>query len=138
MNSIDILKQNKIKVTAPRKVILDIILNLNKSSSAEDIFKQCVNSAENINLSTVYRTLEIFEKKKLIDKFHLGDGKYSYTYKKDTHKHVLECSLCHMEIEVECPMKQIEELIKNKTGFTMMEHQLYIRGICDDCKKEEE
>jgi len=49
---------------------------------------------------------------------------------------LLQCKLCHKEIEIECPMQQVEELIKNKTGFSSIEHQLKIEGICEECKLE--
>lgn len=136
MNSVDILKTNKIKITLARKIILEMLLKENNCLSAEDLHNECIKEDSNINISTVYRTLELFEEKELVDKVNLGNGKYSYSFKHGSHKHILECSLCHKEIEVDCPMKQIEEILKNKTGFTMTEHQLYIKGVCDKCKED--
>jgi Fur family ferric uptake transcriptional regulator len=137
MNCIDILKRNKIKITLARKIILDMLLKEINCVSAEDLYNECTKEESNINLSTVYRTLDLFEEKGLVDKLNLGDGKHSYSFKHSSHKHILECSLCHKEIEVDCPMKQIEEILKNKTGFTMTEHQLYIKGVCDKCKEND-
>jgi Fe2+ or Zn2+ uptake regulation protein len=136
MNSVEILKNNRMKSTLARITILDLLLGKNKCFSAEELYNECIKYNININLSTIYRTLEVFQEKDLIDKLNLGDGKHSYSFKNNSHKHKLECSLCHKEIEVDCPMKQIEELLKNKTGFTMTEHQLYIKGVCDDCKED--
>lgn len=34
-----------------------------------------------------------------------------------------------------CPIGQIEELIKRQTGFTLTEHNIEIKGICEACKK---
>lgn len=138
MNSMDLLKKNGMKSTLARVEILGLLRSENKCFSAEELYNQCVKDNININLSTIYRTLEAFEEKSLIEKLNLGNGKHSYSYKNDDHKHVLECSLCHKEIEVDCPMKQVEELLKNKAGFTMTEHQLYIKGVCDDCKDEKD
>jgi Fur family ferric uptake transcriptional regulator len=135
MNSIEILKKNGMKNTSARIAILDLLMSENKCFSAEELYNECIKERININLSTIYRTLEIFEERDLVDKLNLGDGKHSYSFKSGNHKHILECSLCHKEIEVDCPMKQVEELLKNKTGFTMTEHQLYIKGVCDDCKE---
>jgi Fur family transcriptional regulator, ferric uptake regulator len=135
MKSVDILRKYKIKVTIGRKKILDSIIDSESALSAEQIYNQCIQDDNNINLSTIYRTLELFCEKNIIDKFDLGYGRYSYLINKDNHKHIIECSLCHKEIEVECPMKQIGELIKNKTGFTMIEHKLSMKGICDKCKQ---
>lgn len=136
MKSIDLLKDKKIKVTQARILIMDLLIKTEISTTAEAIYSFCIKEDRSINLSTVYRTLELLEKKDIIEKFDLGDGRYSYTFKRDKHKHILECSMCHKEIEIECPMKQIEEIIKTKTGFTMVEHNLMIKGICDQCKKD--
>lgn len=135
MDSGALLKKNNIKVTKGRLNILEILLNSEDALTVDDIYEMCRNSGLSIDLSTVYRTIDILESKNIVDKIDLGEGKYNYKIKKQAHKHTLECSICHKEVEIECPMVQIEEIIKNKTGFTLMEHDLKIKGICDECKK---
>jgi Fur family transcriptional regulator, ferric uptake regulator len=129
------LKKCNIKVTKGRVNILQILLNSEDAVSVDYIYEECKKRGLSIDLSTVYRTMDILEIKNIVDKFNLGEGKYNYKIKKEVHKHTLECSLCHKEVEIDCPMVQIEQLIKNKTGFTLMEHELKIKGICEDCKK---
>lgn len=136
MATIDILKHKGIKVTKARIIIYDIISNSDVGISADFICKECLNEGININLSTIYRNLEVFEENDLIEKFDLGEGKYNYVIKKHNHKHILECSLCHKEVELQCPMQQIEQLVKTKTGFTLIEHELVMKGICEECKKK--
>ncbi|MDU1856116.1 MAG: transcriptional repressor, partial [Clostridium baratii] len=43
--------------------------------------------------------------------------------------------ICHKEVELNCPMIQIEEIINRQTGFTLTEHNLEMKGVCDECKK---
>jgi Fe2+ or Zn2+ uptake regulation protein len=135
MNIEQFLKVRNIKVTKGRLNILNVLLNIKDAASVDYIYDQCLKQGHSIDLSTVYRTMEVFEEKGMVDKFDLGDGKYNYKIKKEVHKHTLECSLCHKEVEIDCPMGQIEQLIKNKTGFTLMEHHLSIKGICEECKE---
>ena len=125
-----------IKITQPRISILKIMEISKIAISAEKIFNICKDRELKMDLSTVYRTLDMFESKGIVEKFDLGNNKYSYILKREDHKHLLECKLCHKEIEIECPMQQIEELIKNRTGFSSIEHQLKIEGICEECKLE--
>jgi Fur family transcriptional regulator, ferric uptake regulator len=131
----DTLKDHNIKVTKSRLSILEILINNEDAVSVDFIYELCIKSGITIDLSTVYRTMDILESNNIIDKINLGEGKYNYKLKKHVHKHTLECSLCHKEVQIECPMVQIEQIIKNKTGFTLMEHELKIKGICDSCKK---
>jgi Fur family transcriptional regulator, ferric uptake regulator len=129
------LKKCNIKVTKGRLNILEILLSSEDAVSVDYIFEKCKDIGLSIDLSTVYRTMEMLENKNIIDKFNLGEGKYNYKIKKEVHKHTLECSLCHKEVEIDCPMVQIEQIIKNRTGFTLMEHDLKIKGVCEECKK---
>lgn len=132
----DILKENGIKVTKSRLSILEILFDNEDAVSVDNIYELCLRKGITIDLSTVYRTMDILESNDIIDKIDLGEGKYNYKLKKDVHLHTLECSLCHKEVQIECPMVQIEQIIKYKTGFTLMEHELKIKGICDACKKQ--
>lgn len=130
------LRDRKIKITKARVNVLDILTECDHALTVEDIYELFKLRGLSIDLSTIYRTLEILEDRDIVDKFDLGDGKYNYVIKKGVHKHILQCSLCHKQIEIDCPMLQIEELIRCKTGFTLVEHELKIKGVCEECKKK--
>lgn len=136
MEPIEILKEKNIKVTKGRVEILNILKNSENSLSAEKIHQIYRCNDININLSTVYRTLELFEEKELIEKITLNDGVFSYKLKGKTHRHHLECDICHKEVEVPCPMLQIQEMVQNSTGFTLTDHDLVMKGICKDCRNK--
>ncbi|OOM16316.1 Fur family transcriptional regulator [Clostridium saccharobutylicum] len=132
----EFLKQKGIKITKGRIEILNILKNSQNSLSAEKIYQINRDNNININLSTVYRTLELFEEKQITEKITLSDGVFSYKLRGKTHRHYLECDICHKEVEIPCPMSQIEEMVQNTTGFTLTNHDLIMKGICKDCKKK--
>ncbi|MDP4143764.1 MAG: transcriptional repressor [Bacillota bacterium] len=131
------LREKNIKVTNSRIWILNIIDGFNGVFSADNIFDRCKEKSINIDLSTIYRNLDLFEEKGIVDKFDLGHGKYNYKIKIDAHQHLLECSICHKEVIIDCPMTQVEELIKNKTGFILTDHELKVKAICGECVNKE-
>lgn len=131
----EFLKSKEIKITKARIEILNILMKSEKSLSAENIYQIVRADNMNINLSTIYRTLELFEEKKITQRISLMDGVFSYKLRTKTHRHFLECDICHKEIEIPCPMTQIEELVQNETGFTLTKHDLVLRGVCKECKK---
>ncbi|KAJ50880.1 Fe2+ or Zn2+ uptake regulation protein [Clostridium tetanomorphum] len=135
MNIEQFFKINNIKVTKGRISIFKILQESDFTVTVEYIYEQCKNKNINIDLSTIYRNLELFNNKGIVDKLNLGDGKYNYIINKNKHKHILECSICHKEVEIDCPLQQVEQIIKNKTGFTVKEEELGIKlkGICEDC-----
>ena len=59
---------------------------------------------------------------------------FAYKLKKKTHKHLLKCDVCNREIDIPCPMSQIEEIVRNETGFTLTEHDLVMKGVCKECR----
>lgn len=130
----EILKNKGIKITKARIEILNILKHSEISLSAEKIYHIYRNNNININLSTVYRTLELFDEKEITEKIPLIDGVFSYKLKGKTHRHYLECDICHKEVEIPCPMLQIEEMVQNSTGFTLTDHDLVMKGVCKDCK----
>jgi Fur family transcriptional regulator, ferric uptake regulator len=134
MSGSSLLKSYNIKNTKGRIAILEILEKSTGSLDAEEIYRICSEKNIIVDLSTVYRTLDLFDSKGIVEKFDLGNSKYSYVLKREAHKHLLQCKLCRKEIEIDCPMKQIEELIKSRTGFSSIEHELKIEGICEDCK----
>jgi Fe2+/Zn2+ uptake regulation proteins len=137
MEPIEILKEKNIKVTKGRIKILNILKNSETSLSAEKIHQIYRCNDININLSTVYRTLELFEEKELIEKITLNDGVFLYKLKAETHRHHLECDICHKEVEIPCPMLQIQEMVQHTTGFTLTDHDLVMKGVCKDCKNKQ-
>ena len=136
MESKEFLKSKNIKITKGRIEILNILKNSENSLSAEKIYQIFKENNENINLSTVYRTLELFVEKEITEKITLNDGVFSYRLKKQTHRHHLKCDICHKEIEIPCPMSQIEEIVQNETGFTLTQHDLVLKGVCRECKNK--
>lgn len=130
------LKSKKLKVTKGRLAILDILfMNIN-GITAEFILDKCKENGVDINLSTVYRGVELFEEKGIIEKYPLKDGTFAYGIKGEEHKHILQCSVCHKEVEVPCPMKQIEVQVQKETGFTLTEHNLCMTGVCEECRRK--
>ena len=133
----EILKEKCLKITKGRIEILSILKNAENSLSAEKIYQIYRDNNININLSTIYRTLELFEEKEITEKITLNDGVFSYKLKGETHRHYLQCDICHKEVEIPCPMLQIQEMVQNSTGFTLTDHDLVMKGVCKDCKKKQ-
>lgn len=133
----EILKEKGLKITKGRIEILNILKNSENSLSAEKIYQIYRDNNININLSTIYRTLELFEEKEITEKIILNDGVFSYKLKGKTHRHHLKCDICHKEVDIPCPMLQVQEMVQNSTGFTLTDHDLVMKGVCKDCKKKQ-
>lgn len=126
--------EEKLHFTKKREKILDVINNAKGPICAEDIYKILNN--QDINLSTIYRTLNLFEENAIVDKSIRSDKKAYYTLKKKGHEHYIVCKKCNKTVELQnCPL---EILYKNnilEKDFEITNHTIEIEGICAKCKK---
>lgn len=120
-----------LKITKQRKIMLDYLKKKNTPLSAEMIFLDLPSGS--MNLSTVYRTLDVFVEHHLVEKYHLGNIAY-YKMIGDDHKHYMVCEKCSRLIEFDC---HVEEYIKKETdkhNFKLRSHDLTIYGVCSQCQ----
>lgn len=135
-NEINILGEQGCKNTKSRKVIVEILEKAEKPISAEEIFLRIKERGSSVNLSTVYRTLDLLESKELVNKTRMGDGKAIYELTGNGHRHHLICTNCHKSVPIDmCPLEALQRDVGKKTKFDITGHKLELYGICPDCKK---
>lgn len=133
---LDLLKEKNLKVTSNRKIILEYIEERKDAFSAEDLYKKFLPE-KNINLSTIYRTLNTFWENNLIQKAAEIDGVIYYQKLEEKHHHQLICTECKSFLPIEdCPITEWKDTLENKTGYEITSHHLEFRGICPDCQKK--
>lgn len=126
------LRSHGLKNTKTRENIIKILENSSDPLTAEDIYK--LNTNDDANLSTIYRTLTTFCDKLLLSKEIRQDGTAVYMIKKPTHQHILICSKCHKKIYLnKCPFEIVKNEIYNETGFKIDTHSIELYGKCKDC-----
>ena len=131
----DLLKQKNLKVTKNRKIILESLQKEENPISAEELFDKLKRENE-IDLSTIYRNLNILEEKGVLLKTTNLDGINYYQINNSNHKHFLTCNNCHKKFVIEdCPVHELEEKIEKETGFIINGHNFEFTGICPDCQK---
>lgn len=132
-----IFKNNNLKVTKGRLLIALQLELANQPITAEKIYLTLKNEGEKIDLSTIYRSLEVFAQKKIVNKISFsGDDKNLYALGYDQHAHYLICNSCHKIITVNrCPIATYEEQVKKELGFEVEEHSLNLYGTCKECLK---
>ncbi|MDT8404832.1 ferric iron uptake transcriptional regulator [Sulfuriflexus sp.] len=135
MESADIKKAG-LKVTLPRVKILEIMENSSlRHLSAEDVYKQLLESGEEVGLATVYRVLTQFEGAGLVTRHHFEGGHSVFELEQGKHHDHIVCVKCgKIEEFVDEVIEQRQRDIAERAGFEITDHCLYIYGICDSCK----
>jgi len=126
-----------VKTQNQGKQLLRFLKNAENPLSAEDIFLCIKKQGSSVNLSTVYRTLDLMESKSVVNKIVMMDGKARYELTVDGHRHHLVCTNCHKSVPIDfCPLENMEKDIGMRSDFDITGHKIEIYGICPNCKKE--
>lgn len=131
------LKQNGYKLTPQRKAILNVLIKFKCNLiSVEKILKEVNTFYDKMNLSTIYRNLEILEKINLVHRIVNNDGLSLYKLNVlDKHHHHLICKKCGKTDTLNfCPIDYFEKESEKKS-FKITEHKLELYGYCKDCVK---
>jgi Fe2+/Zn2+ uptake regulation proteins len=125
-----------LKNTKPRQAISDMLEDANAPLSAEDIFKNLVEKGIKINLSTIYRSLELLESHGIVNKTVISEGKALFEMTSDVHTHQIICTKCSRMIPVDlCPISDLQQQIEKSTNFKITGHRIELFGICSECRK---
>lgn len=128
------LKDNSIKPTAMRLLVLKFLTEQNKTVSLQDI-ELALESADK---STIFRTLKTFEENKIVHSIEDGSGHLKFALclegcscsPIDLHYH-FHCNLCK---ETFCLTNLNIPTIELPKNFEMQQANMVIKGICSACK----
>lgn len=132
----DYLKKKNLKATKNRITILKYINKRRDPFSAEDINKDLMDQNP-INLSTIYRTLNIFLDNDILQKVAEIDGVLYYQKLQENHQHQLICTECKAVVPIEnCPIAEWKDSLEKMTGYQIASHHLELRGLCPNCQRK--
>jgi len=134
-----IFKKSGIKNTRQRQRVFDYLTICIQPVTADAIYdalKTDLLNDDNVNLSTVYRILDIFIKNRLVTKTSFGnDHKAVFEIYRMEHRHHLICVKCNEITAIKgCPLKGYEQSLSQATHFKILEHRLEILGVCPKCQ----
>ena len=136
-NMIDELSHRGYRMTPQRMMIVSIIENSVNHISAEDIYAQVAAKYPHVNVSTVYRTLELLEQLGLVTKTEMGIGHIIYHPIEKGHHHHLICRACGKVIDLEeSALTPLKESLLRDYRFTAELRHLGILGLCENCKQK--
>lgn len=125
-----------IRNTKKRNEIINIIQGSSTPISAQEIYNK-MSKNTTINLSTIYRTLELLTKENVLLQEIRNDKISYYQINNNVHKHRIICTKCNSNTIIdECPLKELEEHIKKDTGYKLTNHTFEVMGICPKCQSK--
>ncbi len=125
------LRNAGLKITLPRLKILEILEGARtRHLSAEDIYKDLLQSGEDIGLATVYRVLTQFESAGLVTRHNFEGGHSVFELDDGDHHDHMVCVETGDVIEfVNEEIERLQHDIAEQFGYELLDHSLvlYVR-----------
>ena len=130
------LSEQGYRLTPQRMMILSAIEDSNGHISADEIYTQVVARYPHVNISTVYRTLELLKRVGLVTETDLGGGRVRYHPADKGHHHHLVCQECGAIVDLdESVLSPLKSVLLRDYKFVADLRHLAIFGRCVNCRK---
>jgi Fur family transcriptional regulator, ferric uptake regulator len=128
------LRQRGLRMTPQRQLILNAVASMHGHVSVEQVYQHVVRVFPDVNISTVYRTLEVLEELRVVRHTHFHDGVAQFERTDEAPHHHMVCSRCgaNWELDLELLAPLADEL-KRRYGFEADLAHSAIVGLCREC-----
>jgi Fur family ferric uptake transcriptional regulator len=124
------------RMTDQRRVIARVIETSLDHPDVEELHRRAAAIDKRISISTVYRTVKLFEDSGIIERHDFRDGRSRYeTVSDDHHDHLIDLRTGKV-VEFRNPdIEKLQQLIARELGFRLVDHRLELYGVpLDDDK----
>ena len=130
------LKGKGYRLTPQRELVLQAVETL-RHATPDEVYAEVRKHSTAVNISTVYRTLEVLEELGLVRHAHLTDRAPTY-HAVDDHMHFhLVCRNCHAVTSVEPEVIEATVArLREEHGFEPDVAHLTMHGLCEKCRKD--
>ena len=128
------LRARGYRVTPQRQLVLEAVARLDHATP-EEIGAQVQQTARGVNISTIYRTLELLEQIGMVTHTHLGHGAPTYHLASDADHVHLVCRDCGRVTEIgPDAIRPLITALEDRHGFETDVGHLTVFGRCADCR----
>lgn len=127
------LGKNGLRLTQPRRRILDYLLQADRHLSQEDLYEAL--RKHGVGRATVFRTLKMLEDSRILGRVSglSGPPRFEIHFERPHHDHLV-CISCGRIQEIQWPaLEKIQEGACKKIGFEIQWHRHEVFGRCRDC-----
>jgi Fur family ferric uptake transcriptional regulator len=124
------------RMTEQRRVIARVLAGAADHPDVEELYRRCHEVDRNISISTVYRTVKLFEDAGIIERHDFREGRARYEQIPEAHHDHL-INLRTGEV-IEFQSEEIERLqaeIARRLGYRLVDHRLELYGVPLDDEK---
>jgi Fur family ferric uptake transcriptional regulator len=133
----NLIKEKKFSLSHPRLLIYQELSNASSPLGPLEIYQDLLKKRKRIGLTSIYRSLDLFESLEIVFKIANGSGvKYKLCELENHHHHII-CKACGNVVELNfCDISDWSKKVTESTGYRVVDHQLNFFGFCKDCRSQ--
>lgn len=118
------------RMTEQRRVIVRVIGEAEDHPDVEEIYRRASDIDNNISLSTVYRTVRLFEEEGILEKHDFGEGRSRYGQANTGHHdHLIDVNTGQVVEFRNEQIEKLQEVIAKELGYKLIDHKLELYGV---------
>jgi Fur family ferric uptake transcriptional regulator len=126
----ELCAEKGMRMTDQRRVIARILQDSDDHPDVEELYRRSSKVDPRISISTVYRTVKLFEDEGIIEKHDFRDGRSRYeTVPEEHHDHMIDVSSGTVIEFRSAEIEALQERIAREHGFRLVGHRLELYGI---------
>ncbi|MFO7743431.1 MAG: Fur family transcriptional regulator [Anaerolineae bacterium] len=132
------LREKGFRLTPQREMVLSVLHDIEDFATAEEIHERVSAMSSSVDISTVYRALELLEEFHMVAAVDPGEGqrRYELLGLHGQHFHLV-CRSCGKIIGVDPEaVEPFATRLKETYGFEMDVEHLSVPGLCHDCLQD--
>ena len=124
------------RMTEQRRVIARVLAAAEDHPDVEELYRRCAELDNRISISTVYRTVKLFEDSGIIERHEFRDGRARYEQiPENHHDHLIDLRTGKvMEFRSE-KIERLQAEIARRLGYRLVDHRLELYAVPLDDKE---
>lgn len=124
-----------LRMTGQRRIIARVLSEARDHPDAEEVFRRAHAVDAKISLSTVYRTINLFEKKGIIARLALGYGQQGHgrarfeETAREHHDHLIDLKTGRVIEFSNEDIEKLQDRVARELGFRLVGHRLELYGV---------
>jgi Fur family ferric uptake transcriptional regulator len=126
----ELCAEKGMRMTDQRRVIARILQDSDDHPDVEELYRRSSKIDPRISISTVYRTVKLFEDEGIIERHDFRDGRSRYeTVPEEHHDHMIDLNTGNVIEFRSAEIEALQERIAREHGFRLVGHRLELYGI---------
>ena len=119
-----------VKLTDQRKIIARVMSQSNDHPDVDELYNRVSKIDSRISISTIYRTVKLFEESGILAKHEFKGGKARYEELNESHHdHLIDIKSGEIIEFVDEEIEKLQKKVADKYGYELVDHKLELYGV---------